>query len=30
MSTLYYKGNPITVDGGNRPLSGLKICALGD
>lgn len=30
MSTLYYKGEPITVDGGNRPLSGLKICALGD
>ena len=30
MSTLYYKGNPITVDGGSRPLSGLKICALGD
>lgn len=30
MSTLYYKGNPITVDGWNRPLSGLKICALGD
>ena len=30
MSTLYYKGEPIAVDGGNRPLSGLKICALGD
>lgn len=30
MSALYYKGEPITVDGGNRPLSGLKICALGD
>lgn len=30
MSTLYYKGEPITVDGGNRSLSGLKICALGD
>lgn len=30
MSTLYYKGEPISVDGGNKPLTNLKICALGD
>ena len=30
MSTLYYKGDPISVDGGSRPLTDLKICALGD
>lgn len=30
MSDLYYKGNIISTSGGSRPLSGLKICALGD
>ena len=30
MSVLYYKGEPISVDGGNKPLTNLKICALGD
>lgn len=30
MNTLYYRGEPISIDGGNLPLSGLKICALGD
>lgn len=29
MSTLYYKGNPVSVGGGGS-VAGLKICALGD